>query len=255
MPRPLTPDEWEEMRQLQRSGLPKQGDTPPDAPQDEEQSIPRQLWEGTKGVMEGGLKEAAGFIDPSATAAKNFAGEEPTKLGKWAASDDPAHPYSEPVGRFGADMIPSAFTPDLPILAAANAAKMMGPILRHPKAAKAIIDTTQRGWKGAVGDWEQGGSGATGATTAAGLPIAARGMEAASKAIPGVAIAADLLHHATGHMSRIPFWALYPLPSALHGFAKWTALNPGVEGAAAERFSNWLGGVNQEPANGPPENQ
>ena len=203
------------------------------------QSLGGQVWDAAKGVGEGALKEVGGFIDPQTDLSKGstdwYGG-----LRDWSASDDPSHPQSEKIGRFGADILPSMMTPEIPLAGLAAkaglpiaAAPLWRAMAAHPnlvgKGEKLLQDT----WKGAVGGAEQNaadpGQGAgTGGVTGAALGFIPR---VPKIAVP-MAMGASLLEHGK-HFGP---WAYYHMLAPLAALARGAqAAGPGVAGAVVEK--------------------
>lgn len=224
----LSSEEWQaKIQQWQQAGGFEKGH----GAMVEDDSLTGQLGSAAYGMGEGALKAVGSFIDPK-TKLTEGSRDWYGGLRDWSASTDPEHPASEAVGRFAAEMAPSALTPDLPIMAGANAIKMLGPVLRHPKVVKAIQDV----WKGSVGgaeqNWDDPAKGAeTGAMTTVGQQ--ALGMVPWGSAARGAGLAGEVLSH--GHHFA-PWWVLYHLGHPLASMAKRVqSLPPGLPAAAVER--------------------
>jgi hypothetical protein len=213
----VTDEEWKKFS----SNFPKSGSSAP-------QSIGGQVWSGVKGVAEGAAKEVGSVIDPKTELTKDVP-DYYGGLREWSESKDPAHPYTEPAGRLGADLGTAALTPDLPGIAALakGAARWTPRIARYGE--KLVQDT----WKGAVGGAEQNpedrkegaGTGAVGGAALGALPSVPRGL------LP--AAAAATLAGGSHHFGP---WMLYHVISPLAGLAAaLQRMGPGPAGALLEK--------------------
>ena len=225
-------EKWKQFQQWRDAGAgaaapPAQGDP---APADNKPPWTQGPIDAAKGIAEGAAKGVAGFPGASYI--------EPKSVSDWAASSDPNHPYSEPVGKFAPLAVGSAFMPDIPLFeAGANA----------PWLARLASKALQEGWKGgATGALEadpghrEAGADTGGISAMMAAPVAG----AVSRfGAPVAAGAAGLAHLGGGHFFGGP-WMAYHAMHPLAGLARYLAHQRsigGPVGAASEWGAKKLG--------------
>jgi hypothetical protein len=186
--------------------------------------------DAAKGIAEGAAKGVAGLPGASYI--------EPKSVSDWAASSDPNHPYSEPVGKVAPLAVGSMFMPDLPFLeAGANA----------PWLARLASKAAQEGWKGGVtGAAEADPNHRLAGADTGGISAMMAGPAASAVSRVGAPIAAGaagLAHLGGGHFFGGP-WMAYHAMHPLASLAKYLAQQRSVGGpvgAASEWAAKKMG--------------
>lgn len=233
----MTDEEWAKFQQWHGGGAPVGGEAVKGDPAPPWTQLPI---EGAKGFAEGAAKGIVGLPGASYI--------EPKALADWAASSDPSHPYSEPVGKFAPLAAASMLLPDISLFEAGAYA---------PRLAQMASRALQEGWKGGVtgaleadpGHRKQGAD--TGGVSAMLAAPAARAL--GRFGAPVAAGAAGLAHLGGGHFFGGPwmaYHAMHPIAALARYLAHQRRAMGGPVGAVSEKAAKMLG-----YDTGPPESE